>query len=239
MGSGTSTSELPLFGSTGEIPIDFGPAVRGLLAAFQEPRSLHEAAVIAGLSRRRAYAGLRVLRRQREVVRCGRNAYLQVPKVLDESGLSGGGAPMAAKVLACLWAAPRNATELSEALQTQAESVRRVIYHLIRQGLVQRIGYGVYQAGPTLPPDSAAAPIVRPAPIADRIYELLSRPTRPVELRPLLDRPIPTITGHLHAMMLSGRVRRLRPGLYARVDWADGDEHEDVADHHRGGSADA
>ncbi len=214
--------ELPLFAATGELPIELGPAATRLLSAFRSARSLRDAAQLAGLTLPRAYAALRTLRRVRKVVRCGRSAYIQIPVRSDIGGEAIAAAPPIARLLVSLSANPRNAADLAAEFNMPIGTVRQTVYFLARQGLVRRIGYGLYQANGA---DSITGPlpqIQRPSPIADRIYELLTEPRRPVELRPLVDRPIPTITGHLHAMMRRGRVCRLRTGLYARADWVPG-----------------
>ena len=193
------------------------PSASRFLAAFDEPRSAIMAAGLANLARPKAYLMLRDLRERGHVIRCARNLYLRVDTI---EGQPLEGLPVVACVLARLSKGARCAADIAGGLGLTARAVRRAIYYLERQGKVERAAYGVYALAGRGGTEMPVAPASRPSPIADRIYELLTEPRRPMELRAPLARSIPNITAHLQAMMRNGRVRRVGPGLYARAERA-------------------
>lgn len=190
------------------------PSASRFLAAFDEPRSAVAAAGLANLARPKAYLMLRDLRERGHVIRCARNLYLRVDTL---QGQPIEGLPVVARVLARLSKDARCTADIVGGPGLTASAVRRAIYYLERQGKVQRKAYGVYALAGRGGGEASVETVSRPSPIADRIYELLTEPRRPVELRAPLGRSVSNITAHLQAMMQKGRVRRIGPGLYARV----------------------
>ena len=57
----------------------------------------------------------------------------------------------------------------------------------------------------------------RPQPIRDAIMRFLSEPRSAGEIAEHIDRPVPTATGHLGAMIRLGLVQRLAFGTYAHA----------------------
>lgn len=60
----------------------------------------------------------------------------------------------------------------------------------------------------------------RPQPIRDAILRFMSQPRSAGEIAEHIERPVPTTTGHLRAMIERGLVRRIAFGTYALSDYA-------------------
>lgn len=204
------------------LPLSVAPDGRParILAALGHPRTVKELAGKARVSPRLVRQVMRVLRERQDVVYCGRYRYLRADAVASASG------PVATHyremmgILDALAAGARSLEDVVRDRGIPAAAARSAISELLQRRLARRVGFARYApAGPgheAIRPESFA----RPSPIADRICELLCEPRRPMELRDPLQRPIPTITGHLQAMMRKGRVKRLQSGLYVRAEWS-------------------
>ncbi|WP_406566287.1 helix-turn-helix domain-containing protein [Acidisoma cellulosilyticum] len=74
------------------------------------------------------------------------------------------------------------------------------------------------QSDRTSPRPSGIKP-TRPQPIRDAIMRFISQPRSAGEIAEHIERPVPTATGHLRAMMERGLVRRIAFGTYALADY--------------------
>jgi len=64
-----------------------------------------------------------------------------------------------------------------------------------------------------------AARLPRPQPIRDAILRFLTSPRSAAEIAEHIERPVPTTTGHLRAMIECGLVSRIAFGTYAPRDY--------------------
>ena len=86
-------------------------------------------------------------------------------------------------------------------------------------GVVDRVSWRSGPQSDCTPLRQIAAKPTRPQPIRDAILRFLSEPRSAGEIAEHIERPVPTATGHLRAMMERGLVRRIAFGTYALADY--------------------
>ena len=86
-------------------------------------------------------------------------------------------------------------------------------------GVVNRARWRAGPQSDRAPPRPVEDKPARPQPIRDAILRFMSQPRSAGEIAEHIERPVPTATGHLRAMMQRGLVRRIAFGTYALADY--------------------